>query len=241
MSPRTFKVIVAKLSAFVALATAAVPAGADTTIVLNFAGLNGASREGVANYYDGGLGSLGSGPGPNYGITFGSDAITCATAPACNTAEIPGGAGANAVFFVTGTGDIMNRAAGFTTGFSFFYTAANQPGTVSVYSGLNGTGSLLASLSLPVTGNGATTPGCMGTNFCPYTAFGVTFKGTAESVDFSGTENQIGFADITLGSATAGGGKGVPEPATLSLVVAGLIGLCFMRRRRPGPMARTTS
>jgi len=73
--------------------------------------------------------------------------------------------------------------------------------------------------------------GCLGTNFCRYTPFGVTFKGTAESVDFSGTENQIGFVDITLGSATAGGGKGVPEPATVSLLALGMTARGLRRGR----------
>lgn len=35
---------------------------------LNFGGLN--DGEEVLNYYNGGFGSQGSGPGPNFGITF---------------------------------------------------------------------------------------------------------------------------------------------------------------------------
>ncbi len=191
--------------AFATLAGAVSANASD--IVLNFTGLNGNEEEAPLNYYDGGTGSLGSGPGTNYGITFGADAITCSGKPGgvCNTAQIPGGPGANTLFFLSGSGDVLNRAAGFTTGFSFYYSAANVPGVVDVYSGLNGTGTLLASLSLPVTTNGAGTAGCYGTNYCPYVATGITFSGTAESVNFSGTQNQIGFADITLGSAKAGG------------------------------------
>ena len=41
-------------------------ASADFT--MTFEGLQ--NFEGVANYYNSGLGSLGSGPGPNYGVTF---------------------------------------------------------------------------------------------------------------------------------------------------------------------------
>ena len=44
----------------------------------------------------------------------------------------------------------MNVAGGFTTGFSFFYAdQVGFTGNVTVYSGANGTGSVLASLSLP--------------------------------------------------------------------------------------------
>ena len=124
----------------------------------------------------------------------------------------------------------MNVAAGFDTGFSFYYSAANQPGVVNVYSGLNGTGSILATLTLPATGDGSGLPGCEGTNFCPYTAFGVTFTGTAFSVDFGGTADQIAFDNITLGSETAGGA--VPEPSTWAMMLAGfgMVGLGMRRR-----------
>jgi hypothetical protein len=206
------------------------------TIVLNFAGLNGNAEEQVQNYYNGGTGSLGSGPGTNYGISFGSDALACSGQPGgrCNSAMIPGGPGANLLFFLSGSGDIMNKASGFTTGFSFFYASPFYAGTVDVYSGLDGTGTLLASISLPTTANSGS--GCYGTNFCPYVPIGVTFSGTAESVNFTGTANEIAFADITLGSATAGGGA--PEPGTWALLGAGLLALGLasgIRRRRAEP------
>jgi len=102
-------------------------------------------------------------------------------------------------FFLNGVGDVMNVAGGFNTGFSFFYSATTNPGTVTVWSGLDGTGTLLATLTLPP--NGLCTPA---PNFCHWTAEGVTFAGTAESVNFSGTANEIGFDNVTLGSATAG-------------------------------------
>ena len=40
----------------------------------------------------------------------------------------------------------MNVPAG-DTGFSFFYTAINNPGFVRVYDGLNGTGNILAEIT----------------------------------------------------------------------------------------------
>ena len=204
------------------------PASANV-IHLDFAGLNGNLEEGPGNYYNGGFGTLGSGPGPNYGIVFGSDSLTCSGQPGglCNTAMIPGGPGANALFFLTGPGDVMDVAHGFTTGFSFYYSAPFFTGTVEVWSGLDGTGTLLATLNLPLTTNGSGTTGCYGTNYCPYVADGVHFSGTAESVVFTGTANYIAFADITLGSASP-----VPEPLTLSVLGAGLVAAGAMRRRR---------
>jgi hypothetical protein len=62
-------------------------------VVLNFAGLNGNAQEHPLEFYNGGVGSLGSGPGPNFGISFGPDSLACSGAPggSCNSAQIPGG------------------------------------------------------------------------------------------------------------------------------------------------------
>jgi hypothetical protein len=205
---------------------AAAPAFAQVDI-LNFAGLNGAAYEAVDNYYNGGYGGNGSGPGTNYGITFSSNGIVCDGYPDCNSDQIPGGPGANALFFQSGASAIMDMAAGFTTGFSFYYSAPVYTGSVQVWSGLDGTGALLATINLPLTPAGGGT--CLA-SYCPYVADGISFNGTAESVSFAGTENYIAFADITIGSSSAGGA--VPEPSSLMLLGAGLVGFTGYRMRR---------
>jgi hypothetical protein len=185
-------------------------------IVLTFAGL--ADDEGVANYYDGGTGSLGSGPGPNYGISFGSASLALTSG---NFSNSPSG---TILFFQSGSA-IMNVAAGFDTGFSFYY-AASQSGSVTVYDGLNGTGDVLTSLALPTT----TTP------YSVWDPIGVTFAGTAESVDFGGAADYIGFDNITLGASVPDGGSdSTPEPDTLALtgtVLLGAAGFRVVRNRK---------
>jgi hypothetical protein len=125
------------------------------------------------------------------------------------------------LFFVSsGSSATLNVPAGFDTGFSFFYSAILNPGVINVYDGVNKTGNLLTSLALPTTpNNGAPDPNG---SFSPFVPIGVSFSGIAKSVDFGGTADQIGFDNITLGSATAGGSSTqVPEPFT---IVGTLIG-----------------
>jgi hypothetical protein len=206
-----------------------VPAKA-ATVQLDFTGLNAGSNESPLNYYNGGLGSLGSGPGPNFGVTFSSNSITGIPGDKpggnTNTALVPSG---NVLFFLGGGASIMDVAGGLKTGFSFFYSAVNNPGSVNIYSGLDETGSVLATIALPTTPT-AGAPGCNGEPFCPYIPVGATFAGTALSVGFIGVNNQIAFADITLGSANPT--PSVPEPSTWAMMILGFAGVGFMAYRR---------
>ena len=180
------------------------------------------------NYYNGGLGGFGSGPGSNYGITFTSDSLAIISGCCGGSGNFSGSPSMPTVlFFLTGAGDIMNVPAGFDTGFSFYYSAVVYPGVVTVYDGLNGTGSVLATLNLPVTPSGGA-PECTYGSYCPWFPIGVTFSGTAYSVNFSGTANYIGFDQVTLGSEI----PGTPEPGTLALFGSGVIGVMGLLRRK---------
>lgn len=197
------------------------------TVVLTFEGLQ--DNEPVLAYYNGGLGGFGSGPGPNYGITFGPDSLAIISGCWGGSGNFSGAPTMPTVaYFLTGPGDVMDVPAGFTTGFSFYYSAVVYPGSVNVYSGLDGTGSLLATLDLPVTPSQPGTPGCPYGAYWPWAPGGVTFSGTAESVVFTGSANYIGFDNITLGSATPA--PAVPEPGTLTLLGSGLVGLIKLVR-----------
>lgn len=197
-----------------------VPAARAATIVLDFEGLK--DSEPILNFYNGGTGGFGSGPGANYGISFSPDSlalINTANGGSGNFSNPP--SGDTIAFFLSGAGDTMNVAGGFTTGFSFYYAAAIA-GSVDVYAGANGTGALLASVALPVTPN-------------PYTVWvpvGVTFGGTAQSVVFTGSANFIGFDNITLGSETPGTTNPVPLPAPAFAGLALLVPMAANRLRR---------
>ena len=202
-------------------------ASAHAAFAINFDALQ--NGELVNNFYDGGFGSLGSGPGPNYGVTFTNAYVL--NEYSNNEGELV--TPPNSITFLSGSGSIMDVAAGFTTGFSFNYSAPYYGGDVTVWSGLDGTGTELANLSLPTTPAGVD-PGCGGHEYCPDVPFGVTFSGTAESVNFSGSADYIVFDDITVGSGTVITG-GVPEPATWAMMMVGFVGLGFVGWRKPRP------
>jgi hypothetical protein len=122
----------------------------------------------------------------------------------------------------------MNVAAGFDTGFSFFYAAISQTGSVTVYDGLNGTGNVLATVSLGLTSSNC--PSQYQAGFCPFDAAGVAFSGTAHSVSFAGVANQVVFDDVTFGASNPG--HPIPEPASFGLVGLALVGLAAARRRK---------
>jgi hypothetical protein len=202
---------------------------------LTFEGINSTYPSGYAfiqQFYNGGTSSDGT-SGPNYGVSFPANAqaicLNTLSAVCSNTSR--GGLGdpnsqLGALFFLSGTNTYVDVAAGFTTGFSFNYTAIGVGGNVNVWSGLDGTGTLLATLVLPVTPSGP----CPGysAGFCPFFPIGVTFPGTAMSIDFGGVANQIVFDDVTFGSST----PGVPEPSSLLLLGSGALGLAGVIRRK---------
>lgn len=96
----------------------------------------------------------------------------------------------------------------FTAG---FFTA----GTVSVFSGANGTGTLLGSLS-----------GTLGDPNA-FAAYSVSFAGVAHSFTAAGGSGQLGFDDLAFGTAA------VPEPMTWTLMITGfgLTGVAMRRRK----------
>jgi PEP-CTERM motif len=203
----------------VALIAFAIAAPASAVIVLDFEGLN--NLQPVGNFYNGGGGT-------NYGIQFSPATLAVIDADAGGTGNIANEPSPSTVmFFLDANNAILNFAAGFDTGFSFFYSSS-QAASVNVYDGLDGTGNLLATLNLV----GQFNTGCAGDPngaFCNWTAVGVAFAGIARSIDFGGTANQVAFDDITFGSATPG--NQAPEPGTLMLLALGLLGAALHRRR----------
>ncbi len=172
---------------FLVLATTSLPVAAS----VSFDGLE--NGEQVLNYYDGGFGGNGSGPGPDYGITF-------TTGIAASSVIIAFGPSA----VLTAPSVTMDLASP-ATGLSFYFEGA---GTVTLYSGLNGTGTVVTTDSL--------------TGPLPFD----TSAGFYESVVFTGE-------GLRLDSISTGGPPVVPEPESgvLVLIAALLLGLAVRRIR----------
>ena len=193
-----------------AVSLVATSAANATIITLDFEGIG--NQVAIGNYYNGGL-------GVNYGVEFVGNALGIIAAEAggtgnfTNAPSMPG-----IMFWLDGPATIMNVSAGFTDGFATYYTSINQPGSISIYDDLNGTGNLLATLNLAALGSQGTT----GAAYDTWALIGTTFKGTGKSVVFGGSANYIGYDNVTFGS-------NIPAPGALALLaVAG----CSARRRR---------
>jgi hypothetical protein len=195
--------------------------------VLTFEGLQ--NNEEILDFYNGGTGSLGS-AGTNYGIQFTNGALALIDADDGGSGNYENNpSGSTIAYFLSSNSLVMNVAAGFSTGFSFFYSSS-VVGAVTVWDGLNATGTMLAQIILAANWQDncpAYGPGRTG-GYCNWDAIGVAFGGTARSVDFAGGANFTGFDDITLNSST----PGVPEPASMILMASGLAAAAAARRRR---------
>lgn len=144
----------------------AFPPGGSVT----FDGLK--NGEQVLDYYSGGFGSEGSGPGPDFGISFGNGLVADSTVIAFGPSGL-----------VTESAVVMTLSAPWTGLISFYFTGS---GSIFFYSGPNATGSLVADDALV---------------YPPFFPFGAT-PGSFESAVFvqSGIGGPLRLDSITFGA-----------------------------------------
>lgn len=192
----------------------ALPSAANAAVTLTFEGLSDLQE--VGSFY-----------GPDYVFSQGSLALIDSDAGGSgNTANEP--SGETSLVFLNVNSAILNVTNGFTTGFSFFYSA-NSTGFVSVYDDFNAGGNLLGQIAI-VNQFNQNCGGDPNGSYCNWTASGVAFGGLAKSIDFGGTANFVVYDNITFGSVNPGG---VPEPAAWAMMLAGfgLVGGAMRRRQ----------
>lgn len=163
---------------------------------LTFEGTTG----GVNTFYAGGTDQNGN-VGPNVGIsvTNGAAVIThnggnSYGPPIVNEPSF------KTVLWVRDPRVTFNKPAGFSSGFSLMYTSTpTNNGTVNVWSGLNGTGTLLATFPLP----GQAQCNVQFAAYCNWASVGANFAGVAQSVTLSANAPFTMWLDnVTFGSVS---------------------------------------
>jgi hypothetical protein len=181
-----------------ALIGLALPAMAET-VLIDFDTLASNSR--VNAYYNGGTDSFGL-TGANFGVEF-IDFVTANSSSAPSQPRYAYSASGNSR---------INVAAGFTA-FDFAY-GSMAPATLSVYSGLDGSGMLLGSQTLDSSG----------------AVFGhslVGFAGVGKSVTLSSLPSYAGLDNVRFTLA-----QPVPEASGWAMLLAGFGVLGALHRRR---------
>ena len=195
----------------------AAPAFAGNNTLLDFETVT--SFASISQYYNAGADGAGN-IGPALGVSFGADAMGLANdvlGPYFSHAPSPIG-----VMAPVGADSTMNVPIGFTGALSFYYSSSDSVSNgVQVWSGANGSGTLLASFNLAAN---AQSGGCSDSPYCHFDLASASFAGTAHSVTFGNAVTAAAFDNVSI--------TAVPEPATVLLMTAGLGVLAVARRRR---------
>jgi hypothetical protein len=123
---------------------------------------------------------------------------------------------------VTAPSSVFNAGAGggFLDSLSLaYFNVSGSNGTVSIWSGLNGGGTQLASLTL---GDNSASADVQLLN--TWTLASTNFTGLAQSIVFSGNDGYIAYDNVTVNA--------VPLPAALLLFPMGAAGLGLTARRK---------
>jgi hypothetical protein len=194
------------------LASSVSAMAAPTTI--DFEGTGSFSS--ISDFYNGGIDGVGN-SGTNYGVAFSASAQSLANdelGTYFSNAPTPG-----SVMFVSDGTAFLNAAQGFYGAVSLYYSSTVEAlNAINIYSGLNGTGSVLGSFNLGANAQN----GCSDTAYCHFDNVSVAFAGTGQSIGFSNTQAAYDNVSITP----------VPEPTGYALMALGLVAVGFVARRR---------
>lgn len=206
------------LPALILAAASALPAN----ISINFddSPLASDNNDPLLQFYNGGTTYLGKGPGPSLGVTFSLNAVEITnTNNLIGTFTQPGIAELNSMTAIQGEplSFTMDVNGGFAGTMAFDYAAVQSAGTLYVYSGADGGGSVLDQIALTATSQSQGI----------FVADSVTFSGIAHSAVFTGGNQQLGIDDVVL--------QTTPEPSYRALTGIAFLcgtGIWLLRRSR---------
>ncbi len=189
-------------------------------ITMDFEGATSFST--IDGYYNGGTDGAGVSGSNNYGISFSGGALALSNDGL--------GTGTNGEYFTNaptpGTilapvdaDAVMNSVGGFTGLTSFFYSASTDT-TVTVYDGLNGTGTALYTFNLLANA----TQGCSDSAFCHWGSASTELTSLAHSIQFGNAANLAGFDNVSVSA--------VPVPTAAWLLLSGFGSLGVFARRK---------
>ena len=149
------------------------------------------------------------------GLVFDTEAVAIDGTDATLATPFTAHSGTNAMFSPF-TATVMNVADGFVGDVSFWYSSITGSTTVSVFDGLNATGSVLSTFTLA-------------SNSTAYELFSLasqSFSGVGYSISFGGNDGQIAYDDVTVNAVP------LPAAALLFPMGAAALGLSARRKRR---------
>lgn len=149
------------------------------------------------------------------GLVFDTEAIAIDGTDATLATPFTAHSGTNAMFSPF-SATVMNVADGFVGDVSFWYSSITGSTTVSVFDGLNATGSVLSSFTLA-------------SNSTAYELFSLasqSFSGVGYSISFGGNDGQIAYDDVTVNAVP------LPAAALLFPMGAAALGLSARRKRK---------
>ncbi|WP_291986119.1 PQQ-binding-like beta-propeller repeat protein [Luteitalea sp.] len=155
-----------------------------SAVVLTFDDLQ--TGEAVGNFYNGGFGGIGTGPGPSWGITFVGDEGGNPRAVGTFAGVAP--LGKNALQYSTGF--TINLRDGFEHGLAFSAIGGLVGFGVQVYDGVDASGNLLGAVSVPASAGTA--------QYLPYR---LPFIGRARSIRFNDGVGYAALDHLELGVA----------------------------------------
>jgi hypothetical protein len=149
------------------------------------------------------------------GLVFDTEAIAIDGSDATLATPFTAHSGTNAMFSPYNP-TVLNVADGFVGDVSFWYSSITGSTTVSVFDGLNATGSVLSSFTLA-------------SNSTAYELFSLasqSFSGVGYSISFGGNDGQIAYDDVTVNAVP------LPAAALLFPLGAAALGLSARRKRK---------